>query len=102
MSTPFKSIKKLNLLGDLAERYRAALVDGRREAAAAVISEGLDAGLDAPSLLVEVLAAGQRAVGELWHAGQVTVADEHRASEVTREEIERVRLARRPAGAPGL
>jgi methanogenic corrinoid protein MtbC1/DNA-binding XRE family transcriptional regulator len=102
VSTPLKSIRGRGLLGDLAERYRSALVDGRREAAAAVIGEGLEAGLDAPSLLVEVLAAGQRAVGELWHAGQMTIAEEHRATEVTREEIERVRLARRPPGALGL
>ena len=46
MSTPFKSIRKLNLLGDLAERYRQALVDGKREAAAAAISEVRQAAAD--------------------------------------------------------
>ena len=86
----------------LAERYRTALVAGSQEEAAAVVGEGLAAGLDAQALLVEVLAAGQRELGELWHAGELTIAQEHRATEITRQHIERVWWARRPARALGL
>jgi len=89
------------LASDLAERYLAAVAAGDRDRAASAVRAGLDAGLDAAALLVDVLAPAQREIGRLWHGEQLTIAQEHRATEITREEMERVRLARRPARRTG-
>jgi methanogenic corrinoid protein MtbC1/DNA-binding XRE family transcriptional regulator len=81
----------------VAERYLAALVDGDRLRAGDAIGDGLSAGLDAPTLVLEVLAPAQRELGCLWQERELTVAQEHHGTEITREELERVRRARRPA-----
>ena len=85
---------------DLRVRYLAALIDGDRGRAGAAVGEGLARGLDVPTLL-QVLAAAQTELGELWHRGDVTVAQEHWGTQVTFEEIERVLAARRGVGRLG-
>ncbi len=89
------------LVTDLAGRYLAALLAGERKRAAAAVGDGLEAGLDALALVVDVLAPAQRELGRLWHQQELTVAQEHRATEITREELERVRRARRPTRPVG-
>src|SRR5690349_14925338 len=79
----------------LARRYLDAVLRGDRPGAAAAIGQGLEAGLDAQVLLADVIGGAQREIGELWHRHQLSIAVEHRASEIAREEIERVRRARR-------
>jgi len=88
-------------IADLAERYRSALLAGDRQRAAAAVGDGLTRGLEAEALLAEVLAPAQRELGRLWHLGRLTIAEEHRGTEITREELERIRRERRPARATG-
>lgn len=82
------------LAARLRGRYLDALLQGDRRAAASAVSDGLEGGLDAPILLLEVLAPPLRTVGERWHRGELSVAEEHWATETTLEEMERVRRAR--------
>lgn len=80
----------------LRERYLDALLRGDRRSAGAVVSDGLEAGLDTPTLFLRVLVPALRTVGERWHRGELSVAEEHWATEVTLDEMARVRRARPP------
>ncbi len=86
----------------LRERYLDALLRGDRGAAGVAVGDGLAAGLDTPTLFLRVLVPPLRTVGERWHRGQLSVAEEHRATEITLEEMERVRRARPPRRKLGL
>ena len=82
------------LAARLRGRYLDALLQGDRRAAASAVTDGLEGGFDAPTLLLEVLTPPLRTVGETWHRGELSVAEEHWATETTLEEMERVRRAR--------
>jgi len=55
-------------------------VDGR--AATSLVRELLEAGEDPLAVLVDVIAAGQRTVGERWQRGEWSIAKEHAATAV--------------------
>lgn len=82
------------LAARLRGRYLDSLLQGDRTAAASAVTDGLEGGFGAPTLLLEVLAPPLRTVGEKWHTGELSVAEEHWATETTLEEMERVRRAR--------
>lgn len=92
---------KARSAGDLSARYLQALVDADRARALVVVSEGLAQGLDPTTLLLDVLSPAQAQVGELWHKGELSVSQEHWASEVTGEAMEHVLEAQSPPGALG-
>ncbi|MEO8503610.1 MAG: helix-turn-helix domain-containing protein [Acidobacteriota bacterium] len=96
VSGPFRGDTPHAAVADLSDRYLSAVLAGDRERAAAVIGEGLTSRFDAATLLGQVLGAAQREIGERWQRQELTVLEEHRATELTREEVERIRLARRP------
>lgn len=89
--------------GQLAARYLAAILEGkRREAIDAVIGEVEAGRLGFREAHLKVLLPAQQEVGRMWHLGQVTVADEHLVTTTTQVLIARLSaapLARR--GAPG-
>ncbi|HEX6344272.1 cobalamin B12-binding domain-containing protein [Umezawaea sp.] len=69
------------LSGGSVEFDRAlSAVDGR--AAASVVRGLLDDGEDPLAVLVDVIAAGQRTVGERWQRGEWSIAKEHAATAV--------------------
>ena len=78
----------------LSRRYLDALLAADRHGVDAVVKDGLDRGLTPPALLLEVMTPALREVGERWHRGEVSVAEEHWATQVTLDEMERVRLSR--------
>lgn len=65
--------------------------------AAAVVDEGLARGLTPPTLLLDVLSPAQTEVGELWQRGEFSVSQEHWATRVTEEQMERALESRPPA-----
>jgi methanogenic corrinoid protein MtbC1/DNA-binding XRE family transcriptional regulator len=88
-------------LGDLSARYLEALIDADRASALVVVSEGLARGLDPTTLILDVLSPAQAQVGELWHRSELSVSQEHWASEVTGEAMEQVLQAQSPPSALG-
>ncbi|MBZ0114671.1 MAG: B12-binding domain-containing protein, partial [Thermoanaerobaculia bacterium] len=74
---------------DLRVRYLAALIDCDQVAASSAVGQGLSAGLDPATLLLEILSPVQLEMGELWHRGEVTIAQEHWGTETTRRQVER-------------
>jgi methanogenic corrinoid protein MtbC1 len=63
--------------------YRAALSAGDARAAYEVIDGMIDAGLSYEELCEDVVRPALYEIGDLWEAGELTVADEHVASAIT-------------------
>ncbi|TAJ23624.1 MAG: hypothetical protein EPO68_02640 [Planctomycetota bacterium] len=85
----------------LARAYVEALLDCDKERALREVDAALaESRVDPAALLDEVLPYAQREIGELWHRGSIGVAEEHFATQVTRQCIGRL-LARAQPAAPG-
>ena len=67
----------------LARMYAAALVAGDEVAAEIAIREAMEANLRAAEIDDEIIAPALWLVGELWERGEISVADEHVASEIS-------------------
>ncbi len=68
---------------ELREAYTAALLLGEEVKAEIVVREAIDAGLEEAVIQGEVLTPSLRRVGDLWEEGDLTVADEHLATQIT-------------------
>jgi len=77
----------------LSRLYLEALRAGDGPGAYRIALRALEEGLDVPGLYQRVVAPAMHEVGDLWAMGALTVADEHRATELTN----RVLAALRPA-----
>ena len=67
----------------LARMYATTLVAGDEVAAEIAIREALEADLSAAEIDDEIIAPALWLVGELWERGEMSVADEHLASEIS-------------------
>lgn len=67
---------------DVLARYEAALSTDDANAARALVEELLADGVDPVTVLTDVVAATQRAVGTRWQRGEWSVADEHAATAI--------------------
>ncbi|MEU1213934.1 cobalamin-dependent protein [Streptomyces sp. NPDC005790] len=79
----------------LQDRLWAAVTDRNERAAAAVVLTALDDGIDAESVLLDVIAPVQARVGTEWAANRLGVAQEHAASAIAERVI--AVLAHHPA-----
>ncbi|MGM1062692.1 cobalamin B12-binding domain-containing protein [Saccharothrix sp. Mg75] len=70
-----------------AERLWDAVVVGDELGAADAVLKGLDDGLDAEGVLLDVIGAVQRRVGAEWAANNLTVAQEHAATAINERVI---------------
>lgn len=79
-------------------RLVSALAAGDEAIAAATVSRLAESGVPAVELCSELIGPAMRAIGEAWHAGRVSVAEEHRATAI----IERIvsGFAHAPRGRP--
>lgn len=60
--------------------YEQGVVDGDRAKVEAVVADLLDGGVEPLDVLIAVIAAAQREIGERWQRGEWTVAQEHAAT----------------------
>jgi MerR family transcriptional regulator, light-induced transcriptional regulator len=75
--------RRVARVSGLARMYAAALVAGDEVAAEIAIREAMEANLDAAEIDDEIIAPALWLVGELWERGEISVADEHLASEIS-------------------
>jgi methanogenic corrinoid protein MtbC1 len=61
-------------------RYDQALADGDRSKIVALVESLLDSGTAPVDLLIDVVAAAQRSIGQRWQRGEWSVAQEHAAT----------------------
>ncbi len=69
----------------LALRYLALCLEGSPHEAIELVLRELDKGSSPASIYTGVLLAAEKEVGELWHVGDVSIAEERIVSETTRE-----------------
>lgn len=67
----------------LAARYLVAILEGDRKKARDLVLERARAGVPAAELYLEVLAPAEAEIGRLWHANEISVAEEHFATATT-------------------
>ena len=72
--------RRIDALGDA---YARALLAGDEVAAEIAIREAMDADLSAGEIDDEIIAPALWFVGELWARGEISVADEHLATEIS-------------------
>ena len=83
------------VMAALARGYAAALLSGDEVAAEVVIREALDAELSAAEVDEEIITPALWLIGELWQRGEISIADEHLATEITLRVMSLYREARR-------
>jgi len=71
--------------GKLALQYLAACLEGDAPRAIALVMDELARGLSPTLVYSQVLIAAQKEIGQLWHVGDVSIAEERLVSETTRE-----------------
>jgi len=70
-------------ISEFGRAYAAALLSGDEVAAEIVIREAMEAKLGQAVIDDEIIAPALWLVGELWERGEITVADEHLATEIS-------------------
>ncbi len=74
----------------LQAEYLRALLAGNAGAAHRVVTQALHRGFDADAIAEGVLRPAAYAVGEHWHHGEISVADEHRATAIIERDLAEV------------
>lgn len=84
-------------IGKLGRVYAEAIISGDEVAAEIAIREAIDAKLTTAEIDHEIIAPALWYVGELWQRGEISVADEHLATEISLRVLALQREARRVA-----
>jgi len=84
-------------VGELGRAYAAAVLAGDEVAAELVIREAIASDLSVAEVDDEIIAPALWLVGELWERGEISVADEHVATEISIRVLALEREARRVA-----
>ena len=79
----------------LRRSFTHALLVGDPEAAESTAREAIDNGMTTAAIDVELIAPALFMVGEKWALGEISVADEHLASEIALRVLALLRVARR-------
>jgi methanogenic corrinoid protein MtbC1 len=80
-------------LADWTDRLWSAVVVGDERSAGQVTTDALAAGLAPETVLLDVIGAVQRRVGEEWAVNQLTVAQEHAATAINERVIAALSLS---------
>ncbi len=88
-------------VGEFERAFTAALLAGDQIAAETTIREAMDAKLSTADIDEGIITPALWQIGELWERGEINVADEHLATEISirvlalQREVERVAEGRR-------
>lgn len=85
-----------NLLTQTRDRYADALARGEANVAQSVIDDAIERGATPPEIYLSVLAPAQVKIGEMWHRGDISIAQEHLATAITMQMMDRQRQAAKP------
>jgi methanogenic corrinoid protein MtbC1/DNA-binding XRE family transcriptional regulator len=79
------------IITKVREAYSIAVLDGDAEAAGRVVDQGLASGVIPSKLYLDVLMPVQVDIGSRWHRGEVTIPQEHMATQITLRQMARLR-----------
>lgn len=88
-------------VGEFSRAYTSALLSGDEVAAEIAIREAMDAKLSTAQIDDEIITPALWFVGELWERGEISVADEHLATEICIRVLALQREAQRVLEARG-
>jgi methanogenic corrinoid protein MtbC1 len=71
--------------GRLALQYLQACLEGRSDEAIALVLDSIDDDMTPQRVYLDVLVPAQRETGQLWHVGEISIAEERVVSETTRQ-----------------
>ena len=80
-----------NSLSRLKQRYLDAVLIGEGTSAGLVVEEGLKQGFGMFDIYLSILVPTQIDLGQAWHDGKVNVAQEHLATQITLDQMDRLR-----------
>ena len=86
-------------IAELARAYADAVIAGDEAAAEIVTREAMDAGLGSGEIDEKLIAPALWLVGEMWERGELSIAEEHLATEITVRVLALQREAQRVAQA---
>jgi MerR family transcriptional regulator, light-induced transcriptional regulator len=87
------------LVREVGRAYAAAILAGDEVAAEIAIREAIEAGVGTGQIDHEIITPALWLVGELWQRGEISVADEHLATEISLRVLALQREAQRVARA---
>jgi MerR family transcriptional regulator, light-induced transcriptional regulator len=76
-------LRRLRAIGRLREAYADALLAGAEPSAEQAIRDAIAAGIKECVIDDAIIAPALRRIGELWAAGEISVADEHLATHIS-------------------
>jgi methanogenic corrinoid protein MtbC1 len=79
--------------GRLAAQYLLHLLEGDRGGATRLILDALVVEVDIYGVYLDVLIPAQRELGRMWHTGELSIAEEHFATETTKRVMSQVMCA---------
>ena len=71
--------------GRLVLDYLAACLEGDPDKAVSLVMNAVDSGMVPKEVYLRVLVPAQKEIGELWHVGDISIAEERLVSEATRQ-----------------
>jgi methanogenic corrinoid protein MtbC1 len=81
------------LVESFQQAFAETLLQGDEAYAERLIGEAVEVGFDQGTIADEIVSPALRLVGDLWQAGEITVADEHLATEITLRMVALLRVA---------
>jgi methanogenic corrinoid protein MtbC1/DNA-binding XRE family transcriptional regulator len=87
---------------DASGGYLNALLEGDDAAASDMINQLMRDGVPSPQIYLQVFFPAMQRIGDLWRAGDINVAHEHLATQITLAQMERLRssIETRPFAGP--
>lgn len=89
-------------LAETRDRYTAAVARGATDVAQSIIDDAMARGATTPEIYLSVLAPAQVKLGEMWHRGDINIAQEHLATAITMQMMDRQRQSAKPRTPIGL
>ncbi len=80
-----------DILSKLRSAYAAAVLDGSADEAHRVLDQGLASGVIPSKLYLDVLMPVQIEIGARWHRGEVSIPQEHIATQITLRQMTRLK-----------
>ena len=80
----------------LVDQYTAAIIAGDLQNASRVVDQSLAMGLSPLDVMITVLVPAQVRLGKGWEAGEVSISEEHRGTQITVQQLSRLRERIRP------
>lgn len=91
-----------NLLAQTRDRYADAVARGQTTVAQSIIDDAIAQGATPADIYLSVLAPAQVKLGDMWHRGEINIAQEHLATAITMQMMDRQRQAAKPRTPLGL